>query len=149
RMLQLADPVPAPAEAVPFSLPFVLALVLRRVPAGPEWIAPRTLADPDVLALARRVSIDADPKIDEVVDGTGRLPAEVCVRMDDGRLLRGTVADAPWGPDDSPDGRDLEAKFLGMAQPCLGDRARRFAASLRCPPAAGSLTARHIADLVA
>jgi 2-methylcitrate dehydratase PrpD len=149
RMLQLADPAPATAEAVPFSLPFVLALVLRRVPAGPEWIAPRTLADPAVLALARRIRIDADPKIDAVVDGTGRLPAEVCVRLDDGRLLRGTVADAPWGPDDSPDGRDLEAKFLGMAEPCFGDRAHRLAASLRCSPTMGSLTARHIADLVA
>jgi 2-methylcitrate dehydratase PrpD len=148
RTLQLTDPAPKTAEAVPFSLPFVLALTLRRMPPGPRWSAPETLADPDVLALAGKVRVEADAAMDAVVDRTGELPAEVTIRLDDGRMLRERFADAPWGPDDPPDATGLSAKYLAMAEPVLGDRAAALLRAL-VHEDEPDLSARTIGELVA
>jgi 2-methylcitrate dehydratase PrpD len=148
RTLQLIDPAPKTAEAVPFSLPFVLALTLRQTPAGPKWSSPETLADPGVLALARKVRVEADNEMDATVDQTGRQPAEVTIRLDDGRVLRERFADAPWGPDDPPDAAGLSAKYLTMAEPVLGGRASVLLRALLHEDSP-NLSARTIGELVA
>jgi 2-methylcitrate dehydratase PrpD len=147
RMLQLADPAPRTVEAIPFALPFVMALFLRRVPAGPAWAQDAILGDTAVLDLARRVEIVADPAFDDVVDRTGRLPAEVGIHLTDGRVLRERFDDAPWGADDPPDGAALRAKFLGMACSAFGDRAITLADGLLATTT-GRLSPRQIGELV-
>ncbi len=130
RTLQLTDPAPKSAEAVPFSLPFTLALTLRQTPVGPQWSSPEMLADPEVLALARKVQVEADPEMDAAVDRTGMLPAEVSIQLSDGRELRERFADAPWGPNDPPDAAGIGAKYLSMAEPVLGNRASHLLEAL-------------------
>jgi 2-methylcitrate dehydratase PrpD len=148
RTLQLTDPEPKTAAAVPFSLPFVLALTLRRTPAGPRWSAPETLADRDVLTLARKVRVEADPEMDATVERTGALPAEVTLHLDDGRVLRERFADAPWGPHDPPGAAGISAKYLAMAEPVLGDRANVLLKALLSSEEP-RLPARAIGDLIA
>jgi 2-methylcitrate dehydratase PrpD len=147
RMLQLADAAPNSVEAIPFALPFVTALVLGRMPAGPAWADETILTDTAVLDLAGRVEIVADPAIDAIVDQTARLPAEVDVHLTDGRVLSARCDDAPWGPTDPPNGQALLAKFLGMATPVFGEHAAVLADGLMATEV-GTLDARSIAAMI-
>ena len=149
RMLQLADPAPTTVEAIPFSLPFAMALLLRRVPAGPAWADAASLVDEATLALARRVAIEADPATDAVVDRTGQLPTEVRIELVDGRVVRERADDAPWGADAPPGDPELRAKFLGMAEPILRERAIALADGLPAPDGSSGFSAREIARLAA
>jgi 2-methylcitrate dehydratase PrpD len=148
RMLQLADAAPHSVEAIPFALPFVTALVLLRLPAGPAWADDAVLTDTAVLDLAARVDVVAEPAIDAIVDQTARLPAEVEVRLMDGRVFHARCDDAPWGPDDPPSGKALLAKFLGMATPVLGEHAAVLADGLLSTNE-DALDARTIAMMIA
>lgn len=77
---------------------------------------------PEVSALARRVRLEHDPEAER--EFPRRLLARVRVRLHDGRELA-RLAEAPGSPGSPMSGAEIEAKFLGLAEPVLGRRAAR------------------------
>lgn len=120
RAALLANPEPESYLGAKFSIPFACATLMVHGSTGPEAFGPEAARDPKVLALARRVSIREDPELTKAVPAMR--PARVKVRLRRGEVLTG-FAPNPRGDRAAgePAGRaDVEAKFLGLAEPVLG-----------------------------
>jgi 2-methylcitrate dehydratase PrpD len=76
------------------------------------------IADPRLGALRARVRLRPDP-------GMPKAGAALAVRLEDGRALRAEVAAARGTTGRPLSDADLGDKFLGLAEPVLGRRARR------------------------
>ncbi|PSJ42070.1 MmgE/PrpD family protein [Allosphingosinicella deserti] len=102
---------PATAIDAKFSLPFTVALALVRGQVGLDGFDAETLADPDILALAERVSYRQRP-------GWGRdraASAALEILLRDGRTLSAEL-DVPLGHPDRPlSDVQLRAKFVACA----------------------------------
>ena len=133
RMLMEPDAqkrAPRTAIDAKFSLPFCLGLALTRGAPTLDDFAPQRLSDPDVLAIAARVSYT-------VVAGSGMREAthgELVVQLRDGSHVTERV-ERPLGHPDNPlDDAALIAKFIDCAGravvPLTAERARAAAATL-------------------
>jgi len=76
---------PRDAFDVQFSLPYGVALAAAGVPPGPEWLQSEQLRDPQIQDLARRVTTEAHPEIQERLraawpDPLREVPTEVSIR---------------------------------------------------------------------
>lgn len=104
-----------------FSLPFVCALVLLRRPVGPGWFSDETLSDPEVLELARKVTITTDPEVEaDRRAAPDRLRTTVEVRLRSGRCLTAIATEARGNPRHPLSDGELESKFRLLATPVLG-----------------------------
>jgi 2-methylcitrate dehydratase PrpD len=118
---------PQSAYDAQFSVPYVTAAALVTGDFTLRELEPEALADPEVLALAQKVTYAADP-------GSG-FPAlfsgEVIITTKDGRELRHREQ-VNRGADTRPLTRDdIEAKFAATAaRGCSGDQAARVAAAV-------------------
>jgi 2-methylcitrate dehydratase PrpD len=121
--LRMADPAPATALAARFSIPYAAAaaLVLGRTDAAA--FAPPALGDPRVRALARRVTVRVDPAMSP--RRTDLPTARVRVRLRDGRVLEKTVTSVRGDAADPVPAGVVEAKFLGLVAPVLGEARAR------------------------
>jgi 2-methylcitrate dehydratase PrpD len=119
----MADPAPATALAARFSIPYAAAaaLVLGRTDAAA--FAPPALGDPRVRALARRVTVRVDPAMSP--RRTDLPTARVRVRLRDGRVLEKTVTSVRGDAADPVPAGVVEAKFLGLVAPVLGEARAR------------------------
>jgi 2-methylcitrate dehydratase PrpD len=109
RALQLNNDLrPLTLEAAQYSIPFCLALAAWR---GAEALLPleeKALHDADVLALAERVSLSVDPKLDRMFPEA--VPARIEIETISGRFVR-TIT-APKGEPSNPmDWSELKAKL--------------------------------------
>jgi 2-methylcitrate dehydratase PrpD len=106
-----AKQAPPNGYAAKFSLPYLVASILVRGRAGLAEFAEEAVRDPEVLAVARRVTYELDAGIDY----PRRFVGDVEVALADGRTLR-ERQDRPRGGPDAPLTRaELEAKFRGNA----------------------------------
>jgi 2-methylcitrate dehydratase PrpD len=106
-----AKHAPPNGYAAKFSLPYLVATILMRGRAGLAEFTDEAVRDPDVLALARRVTYELDATIDYPRQFVG----DVEVMLTDGRVLR-ERQDRPRGGSDAPLTRgEVEAKFRGNA----------------------------------
>lgn len=116
----LANPEPETYLGAKFSIPFACATLIVNGSTGPEAFAPDRIRDPQVVALARRVAVRADPELSKMVPAMR--PARVTVRLRDGRVLTGFAenprSDRAAGA--AVDQAELEAKFLGLVEPVAG-----------------------------
>lgn len=81
----LSESCPVNETDAQFSLPYLIAALAMRLPAGPEWFKSRSLRDPQLLAIARKVSIHVDPAMDAAMKGSFRRPsASVSIEMMNG-----------------------------------------------------------------
>lgn len=97
-----------------FSIPFTVALALVRGRVTLDDFSPASLADPDVLALARRI---------EARDGaptTGAAGGALLIALPQGESLQGSVGNARGHPQRPLSRDDLVAKFVD----CAGRAAR-------------------------
>lgn len=119
----------APATAIDakFSIPFCTALALVDGAVGLDSFAPGRLSDPEVLAVAARVS----PRIVHVPGRSRGSGGGMNVRLADGRTLSATCTDALGCPDCPLDDAALVAKFIdctGRAHRPLTERDARVLA---------------------
>jgi 2-methylcitrate dehydratase PrpD len=96
-----------------FSLPYVVAASLLDRDMGPAQLAPEKIADPALLALARKITVQADAEL------SARYPeftaSRVEVRLKDGRVFSEQV-DVPQGdPRDPMTAADIAAKLKRFA----------------------------------
>jgi 2-methylcitrate dehydratase PrpD len=114
RMASLHNiPEPADLMMAQYSVPFCAALALYRNPRNPESFAEGALHDPDIRALARRVTVRAVAPADR----HGAAATEVMVELKGGKRLTAQVADGTLAP------ADLADKFTRLTRAALGERA--------------------------
>jgi 2-methylcitrate dehydratase PrpD len=102
---------PATVGAAQFSLPFLLALALVRGDVFPDTLTDQSLADPETLALARRVTVRVDPAKDELLKTSGYPPDDVEIRTHDGRTVSACMPYTLGHPDNPVSFDDVVAKF--------------------------------------
>lgn len=126
----LDDPAPRSSEGAQYSIPYTVAAALVEGALGVEQILEERLGDARIRALAARVEVRHDPRFDPM--HPARRPARVAIRTVGGEtherevlVLRGSSED-PLAPG------EVEAKFLGLAGPVVGEaRAGRLLRLLR------------------
>jgi 2-methylcitrate dehydratase PrpD len=114
-----------------FSLPYALAMIALKKPAGPEWERKANFADPDVRRVMDLVSASTLAGADEFIrkeqeDGSwrGAFPSRVTVRTRNGSYTgEGAYSRGdPWYPEYRMTDEQLERKFRYAAQGQLDDR---------------------------
>jgi 2-methylcitrate dehydratase PrpD len=106
-----AKRAPATAIDAKFSAPFTTATALHRGAVGLESFSPEALREPDIRALADRISF-------EVIENAppGAIAAGgIMVRMDDGREFERFIAQPLGSPANPLDAATLETKFRECA----------------------------------
>lgn len=131
----------APQTAIDakFSIPFTAALALVRGRVTLEDFSPGTLADPDVLALARRVTA-ADDREGRLTRGSG---GALAIRLADGRTLADEAPEALGHPGRPLSREALVAKFLD----CAGRAVRPMTATAAMQLAARLLAVDELDDV--
>ena len=117
------DPEPDTAWKALGCVPWAIANVILGHPAGPDWLAPESLADPERRALTRKVRLETSesPYVNEVEISAGGETYE-------GRIRREDYLGSPRNPMSH---EQLEAKFIRNATVVVGEpRARQIAAVL-------------------
>jgi len=117
---RLPNDPPKDTEAAQYSLAFPVAAALLDGAVGPRQVLPPRLHDPRLLSLMNRVNTETAPEFE--AEFPARAPAEVIVETSDGRTFSSGRIQAPWEPPDTlPTDGDLEAKFLWLTAPVLGE----------------------------
>ncbi len=113
------DPEPDTAWKALGCVPWAIANVILGHPAGPDWLAPESLADPERRALTRRVRLETSesPYVNEVeIAAAGEVYQ--------GRIRREDYLGSPRNPMSL---EQLEAKFVRNASVVVGEpRAREM-----------------------
>ncbi len=106
-----------------FSTPFTVATALVHGSVRLVAFTPDRLADPDVQALMARVDVTVDP--DCAAAFPGARTARVTITLKDGRAFSHFQPTRKGDPEDPLTDAELEAKFLELAGPVVGDAAAR------------------------
>ena len=106
---------PADIMMAQYSIPFCVALAHLRDPRDPRSFDDAALADPQIRALAERVTISVGR------DRPTPLAAVVTVTLNDGRVLTRPVADFKGTPARPLDQAELKEKFLLLTRHCIAD----------------------------
>ncbi|MGH7795144.1 MAG: MmgE/PrpD family protein [Candidatus Binatia bacterium] len=102
---------PVSSYGAKFSLPYSIAVMLARGRAGLEEFSDQAIADPAVLALAKKVRYELDPTIDYPRHFSGH----VKVRMNDGAVLEENQPHPRGGFEDPLPPQEIAAKFRANA----------------------------------
>jgi len=111
-----------PAEAR-FSLKYVVAHALRHGSVRLAAFAPERLQDSATRALMQRVEVAIDPELDAAFPG--RRAARVALETRDGRRHEHYQPTRKGDPDAPLDDRELEAKYVELAAPVIGEAPAR------------------------
>jgi 2-methylcitrate dehydratase PrpD len=109
-------PEPADLMMAQYSLPFNVALAHHRNPRDPASFNLKNFNDPDIRALARRVSITV---ADEGKHGH-TIASTVTVKLKDGRALIRKVESFKGTPEQPLDRAEMREKFLLLTKACDG-----------------------------
>jgi 2-methylcitrate dehydratase PrpD len=116
---------PANVEALRFSVPHLLAVLMRFGDVDMRVLNEETVRDPSVGDLARRVELVLSDDYEAM--RPERSPARVVVTLRDGRELSGEVLDCLGDPPNPLSEEVLRRKFLSLTEASLGpDRALAF-----------------------
>ena len=107
-----------------FSLAYCVASALSGNAVAAADFAPARIADADLQALSTRVAVLP-------TDGIERWGAELEVELRGGAVERATIPVALGSPENPMGWPDLERKFLALAEPVVGARAKPLLALLR------------------
>jgi 2-methylcitrate dehydratase PrpD len=116
--------IPAPADLMmaQYSVPFCVALALYRDPRDPQSFTDAAVRDPDIRALAARVTITIDP------DAHGALASTVTVALKDGRAFTRRVEHFKGTPANPLDAEEMHEKFMLLTRKYPeADMARMYA----------------------
>ena len=109
---------PSTVMQAQFSLPFAVSAALRHGTVDLGTFEPEGLADPDVRALAERVSVHLDESAQAAYPR--ERAAEVEITLHGGQVLRTRVHHPLGEPENPLSDADIEQKFRTLALPVLG-----------------------------
>lgn len=115
---QLDHPAPGNMLAAKFSMPFSIATMLVHGSAGLDAFRDPARANPHVMALARKVTVDEDPALTARLPGLR--PARVRVRLNDGRSFEELAETNKGDTEDPYSSADVIEKFHEVATPVIG-----------------------------
>lgn len=116
---------PATLADAKFGLPFLVAVAAVRRALGVKDFSADGLRDPEVLAMARKVTLVPDPSLDWGMDLP---PGRLEVITSDGRTFTQEGRDVPGSPENPMTWDDVRAKFRECASVCAtGLEAERIA----------------------
>jgi 2-methylcitrate dehydratase PrpD len=118
--------IPAPTDLMmaQYSVPFCVALALYRDARDPQSFTDAAVRDPDIRALAARVTITVDPD----VHAHGTLASTVTVVLKDGRTFAHRVEYFKGTPKNPLNPDEMRDKFLRLTRKYReGDMTRLFA----------------------
>ena len=114
----LADPEPKNMLAAKFSIPYAVAASLVHGSTDITAFYPDRVADPRIKALAQKVELEADPKMN--LRSYDYPAARVTVSLKDGRVIEESVM-TQYGDTRNPAStEELTGKFTFLAQEVLG-----------------------------
>jgi 2-methylcitrate dehydratase PrpD len=125
RAVAIDDAAPRSVEAAQYSLPYTVAAALVDGELGVEQMRAERLGDGRLLALAARVRLALDPRLDAMYPA--RRAARVEIRTTDGRKGECEVLSVRGSAEDPLAPPELDAKFLRLAGPVLGEPGAREA----------------------
>lgn len=100
-----------------FSLPYAIAVALCKNRTGISEFGTDAIDDPEVLALAEKVTWELDPDAERLYPKA--YPATVIAELNDGRLLQAHV-DYPKGDPENPaSDEEIIAKFNSLTEPYM------------------------------
>lgn len=114
---------PRTGEQAQFSVAFAVAVALLEGNASIFQYTDEKLADPRVRALMARIRVEPDRALDAGYPERRGAVAEIVLK--DGRRYRGSIDNAKGEPEHPLSAAEIEEKFLTLAGPVLGARARR------------------------
>ena len=128
------EPSPSTEAQAKFSIPYCVAVALLRGRVGLQEFSPQALADPEVRALLCRITLVADASLARV---EGQRPAQVTLRLNDGRMLAATAEVRKGDPERPMTAGEKRDKCIHLAAPAWGPRGaeRVFAALAELPSA--------------
>ena len=109
---------PATPSEARFSLKYVVATALTHGSVRLAAFEPARLADPLTRALMQRIEVAVDPEIDATFPG--RRAARIAIETTDGRRAEHFQPNRKGDPELPLTDRDLEAKYLELAEPVIG-----------------------------
>jgi aconitate decarboxylase len=115
---------PTGVTAAQMSIPYGVASMLAHGDVSADRFTEDAIADPEVVALARRVVVQPD----EAIDALGpdlRYTIRFELRTTNGDVLTGEASDRPGGPTRPLSNEAIRAKFFGLTTPLLGDAGAR------------------------
>lgn len=113
-------PVVATAQEARFSTQFCLASLLIGGAVRLDAFAPERLMDPTLLAFMPKVSVGLAPDLADAYPR--KRSARLRVELTDGRVLEHDQPTRKGDLEDPLSDEELDAKFLELAQPIVGDR---------------------------
>lgn len=130
---------PESPYAAKFSIPFCVALALKKGRCSPEEFTVTALTDPLIRSLMEKVELELDPGLD--ARHPELWPAAVKIGLTSGDILEGQT-DCPRGDPENPvTAAELEEKFLTLATGPWGDStARRMLDLCRNLPAVSDIS---------
>lgn len=117
------NPDPVTAAQARFSLPFVIATALRFGSVRLAAFSEERLRDPLTRALMKRIDIGIDPELDAAFPG--QRAARVQFELSDGRCETWLQPTRKGDPDAPLSDTELEAKFMELASPVVGEEQAR------------------------
>jgi len=114
---------PRNTEEAQYNLAFPVAAALVDGEVGPRQVLPPRLHAPEILSLMDRIEAVAEEEFEAEFPGKARGAVEV--ETTEGRVFFSGVMDARWEPPQIPTDAELEAKFLWLVQPVLGEARAR------------------------
>lgn len=112
---------PADIMAAQYSLPFSAALALEGDPEDPRLFSAAALANPDVRARMKKVTMHVDDNMQAAYPRS--MGAHVVAELSDGRRIRAEVLDAHGTALAPCSDIELETKFRRLADLAIGERA--------------------------
>ena len=117
---------PQSRETADHSLPYITCAALVDGEVTQATFEPERFKDEALLSLVSKTKVVPDSELDKLYPEKG-IPNRITIKMKDGKSFEKRV-DAPKGHALNPmTDEEVEAKFLSMAQPMLGERAAREA----------------------
>ena len=122
-----------------FSIPFVVASMLRDPHPGAHWYTPEKMKDPDTIALAKRIHSGPSP-MDSPMTGftmfrsdTGAYPVKhITIRLKDGREYEDTMSYHPGHPRNMMSREQFVERVRVQAAPVLQGERLEKAINLLC-----------------
>jgi 2-methylcitrate dehydratase PrpD len=107
-------------------------MVLQGYPPGPEWITDAVLQDEELIAYSRRVKVTIDPELNAKFYETRRTATRVVITTKSGASYTAYSDIPPGDPAKPMRSTEIEAKFVSLASPVVGDkRAKAIVSKVR------------------
>jgi 2-methylcitrate dehydratase len=117
--LHTSDPLkrhPANKETADHSHAYTVAVAIKDGRLGPEQYSPEKLSDPEIYALADRVSVEADPEFENMFPAS---QVEISTRQ--GKVFTCRVSEPKGSPSNPLTDGELAEKFRSLALTQLGE----------------------------